>query len=65
MQEHEEKKICVTYYFVSGKSTKVNYDKEKWEKVYETLSKQWNLCYTTGFSYGINFSLVTHYEIEE
>jgi len=57
-------KIIVTFYFVSGEQMDIAFSDEKWNEILNILKKTWNDLYCTNSSYGINFSLVTHYEVK-
>ncbi len=60
-----EKKYFFTFHFVSGKEIKVYCSEERKELFINSLLKHWNETTTAGNELGINFSLVTHYEITE
>lgn len=53
----------IRFYFVSGIHMDVKYTKEKFEEISNMLLKNWNQCNSACESFGINFSLVTHYEL--
>ena len=59
------KKILVRYYLTSGKEVNVEYIEENFEKIKKNLQNDWNNSCLMGEKIGINFSLVTHYTIEE
>ncbi len=59
-----EDEVVVTFYFVSGKSIEVLYSKERLDTVIELLKIHWTSSSSTGPLFGINFSLVTHYEVK-
>ncbi len=58
------KEFIITYHFVSGKSVDVKYSEEKFADFLQKLSLGWQTCFSTGKEFGINFSLVTHYEVK-
>jgi hypothetical protein len=55
--------IVVEFHFVSGESLKVNFSKDKFNNILECLKKGWDGCFSIGENFGLNFSLVTHYEV--
>lgn len=57
--------IKVRFYFTSGKDMVVKYKPEIWEKHKKQLGTSWPNCANTDEKFGINFSQVTHYEVEE
>ena len=55
----------VTFHFVSGKSMDVSFSIEKFNEVICSLRQGWNTCSSIGDSFGVNFALVTHYEVKK
>lgn len=55
----------IIFYFVSGETMHVCYTKEIWQEILKKLKGGWNGLGTITEEYGINFSLVTHYETKE
>ncbi len=53
----------VTFFFCSGEFITVNFSKEKFKKLIESLRLGWNTTSSIGDTFGINFSLVTHYKV--
>jgi len=56
--------ITVTYYFTSGKSMDVKYSQDKFLEFVKKIGHGWNTCSSVGIEFGINFALVTHYEVK-
>jgi len=58
------KDYIITFYFVSGKQLEVEYNEVNKNNLIEKL-KNWNTVNAIGQDFGINFTLVTHYEVNE
>ncbi len=54
----------VTFFFCSGEFLIVDFEKEKFEKLIEGLNRGWKTTVLTSDTFGINFSLVTHYKVK-
>jgi hypothetical protein len=55
----------VTFHFASGKTMDIYFSKKKLDEILESLKLNWKECNSIGPEWGINFSLVTHYEIKD
>lgn len=58
-------KKTIKFYFVSGATMSVSLIQEKIDEILKSLETKWTYTTITGDGWGINFSLVTHYEIED
>lgn len=58
-----DKKI-ITFHFVSGKTMDVLFSQDKLDEILKSLARGWTTCSSIGQEWGINFSLVSHYEIK-
>ena len=61
----DEKRIGITFYFVSGENVTHYLVEDLYDQLMTCLQKGWNSCQVTGEDWGINCSLVTHYEVKE
>ncbi len=59
------KNFSMTLYFSNGKTMILTYSEDSLLKQIEVLKKGWDHCYIVCEEYGVNFSLVTHYEVKE
>ena len=59
-----EKMITVIYYFVSGKKIKVPYTEKNWEQTLKFLCNSKWIGVHVSENFGINYSLVTHYQVK-
>jgi hypothetical protein len=64
MKKQIDKYYNVKFYFVSGKQLEVEYNEVNKNTLIEKL-KNWNTVNAIGQDFGINFTLVTHYEVNE
>lgn len=55
----------VTFHFVSGKTLDVKYSQEKFDEHMQFLKENWRDVNSIADTFGINFSLVTHYVVEK
>lgn len=53
----------VRLHFVSGKTMDISFSNKKIDDLLEALKNNWKELYSIGPTWGINFSLITHYEI--
>lgn len=56
--------ITVKFNFTSGNSITIEYTMEKFNELKEILEKDWQTCALIEPVYGINFSQVTHYQVQ-
>ena len=60
----KEKTYRFTFYFVSKRYLTVDYNEQKFNEQLKVL-QDWSNVVSIGPKWGINFSLVTHYTVEE
>jgi len=61
--EKKKPDMVITFHFVSGKKIRVNYYQEACQSLLEWLEQDWDKVQAIGPDFGINYSLVTHYEV--
>ena len=61
--EKKKPDMVITFHFVSGKKIHVNYYQEDFDKLLELLERDWDKVQAIGPDFGLNYSLVTHYEV--
>ena len=59
------KTVYLTFHFVSGKSVHCHFSEKKFNDLLNCLKQGWKTTATIGDDLGINFALVTHYEVNE
>jgi len=59
----EEKHIHVRFYFVSGLHLDVIFSAMQYEQIQHGIKKDWPNTSASSPTWGINFALVTHYEV--
>lgn len=64
MDEENNSIYIFTVYFSSGKTLSAKFNGKKKKEILNSLKKGWNETTSIGEEFGINFSLVTHYEIK-
>ncbi len=57
-----ENEVIVIFYFVSGLNITIEFSQEKFDELFNILSKSWDAS-SMGKKFGVNFNLVTHYEV--
>lgn len=64
--KEKKKRYIFTYHFVCGKSLIVDYNEEEKDKALSYLTdNNWDKVTSTARTHGFNFSMVTHFTIEE
>jgi len=58
-----EETINIKFFTVSGISIILKMKKADWKENLEVLSTDWKRVISAGEKWGINFALVTHYEV--
>jgi hypothetical protein len=60
-----KEEVIVSFYFTNGKLMQVAFSNEKLNDLIKNLRTSWNSCTMADNKFGINFTQVTHYEVEE